>query len=68
MKILKFALPLIVLTVFLLIPGIVFAQDPGPCPDCPIDSGVVMLIAAAIGIAVKKHYDNKKKNLNSDII
>ena len=34
--------------------------DPGGCPDFPIDSGVVMLIAAAVGIAVKKYYSGKK--------
>lgn len=39
--------------------------DPG-CdpldPACPIDGGVSLLIAAAIGIGAKKAYNQKKKD------
>ncbi|MEQ1554284.1 MAG: hypothetical protein ABL929_08910 [Ferruginibacter sp.] len=44
------------------------AQDPDdPCTDpadpCPIDNGVVLLIAASVVIAAKKAYDfNTSKN------
>jgi hypothetical protein len=47
---------------FAFVPAISFAQDPeDPCtaPEdpCPIDSGVVLLMAAVVGIAAKKTYD-----------
>ncbi|MEJ7627575.1 MAG: hypothetical protein WKF35_11975 [Ferruginibacter sp.] len=40
--------------------------QPGPgCdpldPACPIDGGLSLLIAAAVGIAAKKGYDAKRK-------
>ncbi len=50
------------------VPALVQAQvvDPG-CdpfdPACPVDGGVSFLIAAGIGIAAKKSYDRKKKQL-----
>lgn len=31
-------------------------------PDCPIDGGVSLLIAAGIGLGVKKAYIQNKKN------
>ncbi|MFT3908116.1 MAG: hypothetical protein QM737_01715 [Ferruginibacter sp.] len=44
--------------------------DPG-CdpldPACPIDGGVSLLIAAAIGIGAKKAYNQKKKNNTIEI-
>ena len=33
--------------------------DPG-CPDCPIDGGLSLLIAAGVGYGVKKYRENKK--------
>ncbi len=50
------------MVVFAIIPAISFAQDPDdPCtaPEdrCPIDSGVVLLMAAVVAIAAKKTYD-----------
>ncbi len=44
--------------------------DPG-CdpldPACPIDGGVSLLIAAAIGIGAKKAYNQKKKDNTTEI-
>ena len=55
----------------LLLPALVDAQgciggiDPGCSPDdycpCPIDNGVLLLIAVVLGIAAKKAIDLKKK-------
>jgi hypothetical protein len=47
---------------FAIVPAISFAQDPeDPCtaPEdpCPIDNGVVFLMAAVVCIAAKKTYD-----------
>ena len=61
MKIFRFILQPVFYTVFMLLPGNVFAQDPGPCADCPLDSGVVILIVAAISISVKKYHDAIRK-------
>jgi len=36
------------------------AQDPGCGPDCPIDGGLSLLIAAGVGYGVKKYRDKKK--------
>jgi hypothetical protein len=52
------------------IPSVLQAQidpPPDPCPDpgdpdCPIDSGVVLLMAGAVAIAAKKTYDYKRAN------
>jgi len=35
-------------------------DDPGPCPDCPIDGGLVVLLAAGVGYGVKKYKEAKK--------
>ena len=44
--------------------------DPG-CdpldPYCPIDGGLSLLIAAAVGVGAKKAYDAKKSNTNSTL-
>jgi hypothetical protein len=52
------------LFVFLLLPGLVHAQPgPGCVPDdeyCPIDGGLVALIAVGVGYGVKKIRDPKK--------
>ena len=54
---------LLLACVFLL-PIVVVAQPIDPCTDpadpCPIDSNVVLLVVAAIGVAAKKAYDLKK--------
>lgn len=41
-------------------PFFAMAQDPGPCPDCPIDNGIWLLLAAGVGFGVKKYRDAKK--------
>lgn len=48
-----------------MLPGISHAQlDPGCNPDlpCPIDGGLSLLIAAGIGIGVKKAYGLRKNS------
>ena len=43
--------------------GMAQPGDPGCSPDdpaCPIDDGVILLFAAAIGIAAKRYFDSKK--------
>ncbi len=66
MKAIKKLIPLAVLVIFLVVPSLLIAQPTDPCPDpgapdCPIDSGLVLLIAAAVLIALKKAIDYKKK-------
>ena len=69
MKTNKIFVSAIVCLFCLLIPTSLFAQlDPGPCPDCPIDRGVVMLITAAVGIAVKKFYMHRKPDAATENI
>ncbi len=54
--------------VMAILPGVLQGQPPpDPCPDpsapdCPIDSGVLLLIVGAVAIAAKKTYDYKKAN------
>jgi hypothetical protein len=43
-----------------LLPCFVVAQDPGQCPDCPIDGGLCLLLAAGVGYGFKKNRDRKK--------
>ena len=44
-----------------LLPYLAMAQtDPGPCPDCPIDGGLGLLLAAGVGYGVKKYRDGRK--------
>lgn len=68
MKIFKRIIFLIILAVAFS-PVCVLAQPPDPCTDpldpCPIDNSVYILIAGAIGIAAKKTYDYKKKQVIS---
>ena len=42
-------------------PLFAMAQDPGPCPDCPIDGGLALLIAAGAGYGIKKYREQKIK-------
>ena len=60
-RLLSFA---IVLFFFVCLPTLVNAQ-PDPCGDpitnpCPIDSGLLLLIAAAAGYGIKKALDSRK--------
>ena len=60
----------ILLFLFILIPAVSSAQidDPG-CnpfdPECPIDGGLSLLIAAGIGLGAKKAYQQRKKADNT---
>jgi len=48
---------------FLLLPGLLHAQPNPDCPPdmiCPIDGGLVALIAVGVGYGVKKIRDPKK--------
>lgn len=65
----KAGMKIMMLFLFFLLAGTALhAQpcDPGPDPDhpieCPIDSGVVFLIIAGVGLAARKVYIAKKKN------
>ncbi len=62
----------LLLFIFLLLPGLIHAQgpsdpagggpDPGCDPDviCPIDSGLITLIAVGVAYGIKKIRDQKK--------
>ena len=58
------AFPFLIVLALFIIPTGVIAQPIDPCTDpddpCPIDSNVIVLIAAAVGAAGKKAYDYKK--------
>ena len=45
----------------IMLPLIAMAQvtDPG-CPDCPIDGGLSVLLAAGVGYGVKKYREGRK--------
>ena len=49
-------------TIFVFIPVLIFAQDMGDPESVPIDGGLCILIAAGIGYGVKKSLKNKKEN------
>ncbi len=72
MKKLRRLISIVIIIAFLVIPSILIAQPPpDPCPDpmdpdCPIDSGLVFLMAAVILIALKKAYDFKKAHNTSN--
>ena len=45
-----------------LLPFFAMAQvDPGCGPDCPIDGGLSLLLAAGAGYGIKKYRDGRKK-------
>ena len=57
----------IAIGIFLCLPTFVHAQDPLPCvgPDpldgeCPIDSGLIVLLAVGAGYGIKKVVDSRK--------
>jgi hypothetical protein len=72
MKIKKIIIPFVIIAVLFFMPSILRAQPPTPdnlCPDpkdpdCPLDSGTILLMATAIGIAGIKAFkfrDQSKK-------
>jgi hypothetical protein len=42
------------------LPSFAMAQDPGGCPDCPIDGGLGLLLVAGVGYGAKKYWHMKK--------
>lgn len=50
-----------ILALGIIMPFLASAQvtDPG-CPDCPIDGGLSLLLAAGVGYGVKKYREGKK--------
>ncbi len=52
----KWINPLLMILTLVILPAIVFAGpgDPG-CPDCPIDGGLSLLLAAGVGLGVKRY-------------
>ena len=52
-------------TIFVFIPALIFAQETGDPESVPIDGGLSILIAAGIGYGVKKALKNKKENQSS---
>jgi hypothetical protein len=58
-------LPIIMVMLMMVMPGLLHAQsgvpDPGGDPDVPIDGGLSLLLAAGVGYVAKKGYDSRKK-------
>ena len=55
---------ILLLFIFILLPGLSHAQPNPDCPPddvCPIDSGLVALIAVGVGYGIKKIWYNKKR-------
>ena len=46
---------------FFMLPVFAMADDPGCGPDCPIDGGLSLLLAAGVGYGVKKYRDGRRK-------
>ena len=59
-------LTFLLMTVASILPYFSMAQvtDPG-CPDCPIDGGLSLLLAAGVGYGVKKYQDGRKKGVEN---
>jgi hypothetical protein len=52
----------LIMMIACILPGIAMAQtDPGCGPDCPIDGGLSLLLAAGAGYGIKKYRDARKK-------
>ena len=49
-----------------LLPFFGMAQtDPGCGPDCPIDGGLSLLLAAGVGYGVKKYKESRRSGLGN---
>ncbi len=57
----KWINPALMIIALVCVPSLLFAGpgDPG-CPDCPIDGGLSLLLAAGVGYGVKRYKDAKK--------
>ena len=54
------------MVIAMVLPFFAMAQvDPGCGPDCPIDGGLSVLLAAGVGYGVKKYRDGRKLKVNS---
>ncbi len=53
----------LLISIVVVFPYWVFAQDPGGGPDVPVDGGLSLLIAAGVGYGIKKYRDSKKIDL-----
>lgn len=69
----KLSIAVAILFMICLAPSISFAQalNPGdPCTDpdeyCPIDGGVVALLAAGVGYGIKKVRDSRQKSVDPE--
>jgi hypothetical protein len=57
----RFQLLGITLMMGTLLPFFAMAQDPGCGPDCPVDSGLSLLLAAGAGYGIKKYRSSRAK-------
>ena len=58
----------LVLSLFLVIPAVTFAQAPPPPPngtgreiDAPLDGGLSLLVGSGVAFLAKKGYDKRRK-------
>lgn len=62
MKKKSFVYAAVLMLITTVLPFFAMAQtDPGCGPDCPIDGGLSLLLAAGVGYGVKKYRDGRKK-------
>ena len=55
----------VMMIITMVLPFFAMAQvDPGCGPDCPIDGGLSVLLAAGVGYGVKKYRDGRKLKAN----
>ena len=61
----KFILQIGFILLFILVPVMYAMSQPPPPPpqDIPIDGGLIFLLIAGIGVAIKQMFFNKKKNI-----
>lgn len=64
MNIKNFFVQIVIVLTFITVPFILHAQpdDPGDQPEpVPFDGGLTLIIAVSAGYAIKKKYDQRKK-------
>jgi len=53
---------ILMLIMISMLPHIAMADDdPGPCPDCPIDGGLVLLLIVAVAYGVIKYWGGRRR-------
>lgn len=62
-------LKLLLIVNLIIVPGILIAQEPFPdnTEDVPFDGGISLLVAAGLGYGLKKVYEKKKEEKNSEL-